>query len=128
MDAAPAHVPNQIPLKKRLLFGAGAVALFAHGLRGLWIDDLVVFFPRKHRRPVTIHFHGVPALIAWVAIFLVCVSLLSVIVDHYDRRRNERFYAELFGGCQATAWAIAFLALVLKAILAIIALVASLRA
>jgi hypothetical protein len=125
MDAAPDHVPNQIPLEKRLVAGAEAAALLAYGLHGLWVDDLLIILPRKHHRPPRIHFHGIPAIIAWTAIFMSCVGLVSVIVDHHDRRRNERTYAQFLDLCQLTTILLSLVALLWQAVLATITFVRS---
>jgi hypothetical protein len=116
------RTPNQIPLDKRALHAAGALALFAYGLHGLWINDLFIVLPRKRRGFGGIHLHGAPAIIMWVAMFMVCLALLSVVIDHYDRRDNERHYQDFFRLCLIAALFAGGAALVVDLVLAIVRL------
>jgi hypothetical protein len=62
---------------------------------GIAADDLFLFLPGSRRRPsVEIHLHGVPALLAGAAIMSAAGTLLSVVVDHYDKRNNETNYRQ----------------------------------
>ena len=82
------HIPNRIPREERrmnLLFSA---LLFAYGSYGVWINDL--YIPGKRSRGI--HLHDVPAWIMYAAMICACLVMLSVVVDHYDRRNNERHY------------------------------------
>jgi TRAP-type C4-dicarboxylate transport system permease small subunit len=82
------HVPNHIPKEERranLLFSA---LLFAYGSYGVWVNDL--YIPGKRSRGI--HLHDVPAWIMYAAMICACVVMLSVVIDHYDQRNNERHY------------------------------------
>jgi len=82
------YIPNEIPREERrnnILF---STLLFAYGSYGVWVNDL--YIPGKRSRGV--HLHDVPAWIMYAAMICACVVMLSVVVDHYDRRNNERHY------------------------------------
>ena len=81
------YVPNVISPGERTGHIILSLALLAYGAYGVWINDLYV--PGKRRG---IHLHDVPAWIMYGAIICACMVLLSVVVDHYDRRDNERYY------------------------------------
>jgi hypothetical protein len=82
------HIPNVIPAEERRMNIIFSVLLFAYGSYGVWVNDL--YIPGKHSRGV--HLHDVPAWIMYGAMICACVVMLSVVVDHYDCRPNERHY------------------------------------
>ena len=85
--AAAGYTPNHVPLSARLLRGFGALALIAWGAIGVMVDDLVL--PAKRG---ALHLHGLSAWIMAAAMLCGAAVLVSVVVDHYDRRRNEVAY------------------------------------
>lgn len=84
------YTPNHIPDKKRKLNSIFSVLLFSYGSYGVYVNDLVI--PLGKRRHRGIHLHDVPAWIMYGAIICACLVMLSVIVDHYDKRNNETNY------------------------------------
>jgi hypothetical protein len=86
------YTPNQIPKDEIFKNIVVSCLLFIYGAYGVWIDDMLIPFPSR-RRSMDIHLHGVPAWIMYGAIICACLILLSVILDHYDKRNNERHYA-----------------------------------
>jgi len=88
----PPHKPNQIPSYERVGNIIFSVLLFSYGTYGVWVNDL--YIPGKHG-PGT-HLHNVPAWIMYGAMLCACTVMLSVVVDHYDRRPNEEAY-RIFG-------------------------------
>ena len=85
--AAAGYTPNHVPLSARLLRGFGALALIAWGAIGVMVDDLVL--PTKTG---ALHLHGLAAWVMAAAMLCGAAVLVSVVVDHYDRRRNEAAY------------------------------------
>ena len=79
---------NHIPRSERITNTVFALLLFAYGSYGVWINDL--YIPGK--RSNGIHLQDVPAWIMYGALVSASVVLLSIVVDHYDRRNNERHY------------------------------------
>jgi hypothetical protein len=49
-----------------------------------------LYLPSKRSRGM--HLHDTPAWIMYGAIICACLAMLSVVIDHYDRRNNERHY------------------------------------
>jgi hypothetical protein len=82
------HIPNQIPRSERIWNTVFAVLLFAYGTFGVWINDLYI----PGRRSNGVHLHDVPAWVMYGAMICACLVMLSVVVDHYDMRPNERRY------------------------------------
>ena len=103
------HHPNQIELSTRIWYLILSAILLAYGTFGVWLDDIYV--PGK-RSPGT-HFHGEPAWLIYMAMVSASLSMLSVIVDHYDIRNNEVGYQRFAKVTQALAWALFILALIL---------------
>jgi hypothetical protein len=81
------YVPNDISTEERIGHIILSLLLLAYGTYGVWVNDLYV--PTKRRG---IHLHDVPAWIMYGAIICACIVLLSVVLDHYDRRNNEKHY------------------------------------
>jgi hypothetical protein len=99
---------NQIPLAVRALKITVSAVLLVYGSYGIFVNDLYV--PGKHGPGI--HLHNVPALVMYSAIICACSAMLSVVVDHYDRRNNESGY-RLFGRvAEYFGWALFALSLV----------------
>ncbi len=62
--------------------------VMAYGILGLCYDD--VYIPG--RRTPGFHFHGPLIYMAFSAYVCFDVYLMVVVVDHYDKRNNERKY------------------------------------
>jgi hypothetical protein len=96
-DAEGRYLPNHIPSEERIVHSIGSLLLLAYGSYGVWVNDLYI----PGRRSRGIHLHDAPAWIMFGAIICACLVMLSVIVDHYDRRNNEtnyRLFARAFTG------------------------------
>lgn len=86
------HTPNHIPASKRFIYVLFSLFLLGYGGCGLWANDLEI--PGRHGR-IVMRLHGVPAWIMYGAFICACVVMLSVVVDHYDKRNNETQYKNL---------------------------------
>lgn len=95
------YVPNQIPPKERLIHIGLSVLLMAYGTYGLWINDIYV--PGRRRG---VHFHDTPAWLLYGAIVCACLVMMSVVVDHYDRRDNEKHYRTFARGGEYLGWSL----------------------
>jgi MFS family permease len=99
--------PNRIPRSKQISHVVGSMVLLTWVVSGLLADDLYV--PGR-RSSGGIHLAGVEAgLIAGAAICAVA-NMLSVVVDHYDRRNNEIKYAHFAAVCGWCGWLLFFIA------------------
>lgn len=101
-DAAPPpeqpYSPNHIPAGERWFYGVVAAIAIAYGSYGIWVDD--IYIPGKSSGGI--HFHGLAAWLVYLGMLCLAANFLSVIVDHLDRRNNERNY-RLFA--RVTCWA-----------------------
>jgi hypothetical protein len=101
--------PNQIPLGERIIYIILSSIMLVYGTFGVIIGDL--YIPGK-RRP-GFHFHGVPAWIMYGAFLCAVANMMSVVVDHYDKRNNETNYKLFARVTQIAGWALFALALIL---------------
>lgn len=106
------YTPNQIPRAERLLNILYAVVIIAFGAIGLTTGELLL--PGKRTSsPNGLALHGLPALAMYAAMICACAVLLSVVVDHYDRRNNEINYRRFAQIGKILGWSFFFLSLVL---------------
>ncbi len=87
LSAQSVYVPNTLTASQRWMIGFIALALLLVGGYGVWIDELWI--------PEGESLHGLPARTMYLAWVLAAVSLSSRLVDHYDRRNNEKHYKHL---------------------------------
>lgn len=106
----PTYTPNSYPLSTLLSNLIFSIGLLAYGAFGLLFDDLYV--PGRHSKGM--HFHGFSAITMFAAFICAALVLLSVIVDHYDKRNNEMRY-QIFGiYMRWIGWALFISAIVLE--------------
>ncbi len=95
------YTPNEVSLRKRVINILIALFIVAYCSYSLWIDQLYIPFINRYAPAMSqgITFRGIDA---WVmAGALLCAVLFCVlsVVDHYDRRRNERHYQKAVQAC-----------------------------
>jgi hypothetical protein len=93
------YIPNQIPTDERVTHVLLSLLLFIYGSFGVWADDLYV--PGKRGG---VHLHDTPAWIMYGAMICACLVMLSVVLDHYDRRNNERHYRAFAAVGEFVGW------------------------
>lgn len=101
------YTPNHIPKGQRTGYLVFSLFLLGYGAYGVWVNDL--YLPGRRSRGI--HLHDAPAWMMYGAIICACLVMLSVVVDHYDRRNNEtnyRIFADVF---TAIGWAMFALSL-----------------
>jgi predicted RNA-binding Zn-ribbon protein involved in translation (DUF1610 family) len=81
------YTPSHISFGKRVFGILLSLGLIGYGLLGLLADDL--YLPGSGPG---IHLYGTPALLMCIAFICAAGVLLSVVIDHYDKRDNERYY------------------------------------
>ena len=86
------YTPNHISLDKRAVYLVVSSGIIFYAVGSLLQDDFYIWFPGKRGRHISEHLHGTAAWLAAGATFAAASSLLAVVVDHYDRRNNERNY------------------------------------
>ena len=106
------YTPNHIPANERILNLVFSILLAGYGAYGVFVNDL--YIPGK--RSKGIHLHDVPAWIMYAAIICACLVMLSVIVDHYDKRNNETNYKLFANIFRYLGWGFFVLSLVMAII------------
>lgn len=106
------YTPNHIPANERILNLVFSILLAGYGAYGVFVNDL--YIPGK--RSKGIHLHDVPAWIMYAAIICACLVMLSVIVDHYDKRNNETNYKLFANIFRYMGWGFFVLSLVMAII------------
>ena len=103
---AMAYTPNEIPLKVRLFNTLAAVFLLVYG--GVGVYKNYIYIPSKRNNA---HLHDEPALLMFAAMVCGSLVLLSVVVDHYDKRNNERSYQLFARALKWLGWLLFFASL-----------------
>jgi hypothetical protein len=85
--APPSETPNHIPEGERYWNGFLSFLLLAYGTYGAIVEH--IYLPGRHGG---IHFYGRAAWFAYGAMLFAAANMISVIVDHYDKRNNETNY------------------------------------
>jgi hypothetical protein len=83
------YVPNEIPSGDLLISMIFSPLLLAYGTYGIWID--AIFIPGGRGG---VFFHGFAAWIMYGAFVSAVCAMVSVCLDHYDRRNNELKYQQ----------------------------------
>ena len=84
--------PNFIPLKTRICVLILSLIFIIYTIFGISNNDLVV--PLSKRGRTSFHLHGIFMYLGAIGIVCFIASMISVIVDHYDKRNNEYLYEE----------------------------------
>lgn len=100
--------PNEIPLEVRFYHTLSAILLFIYGSHGVWVNDLVFRMKGGFR----IHLHDFPAWLMFGSLLAACVVLISVVIDHYDRRNNEAKYKACARYGEYVGWSLCGLSLI----------------
>jgi len=87
------YIPNEVPLYDRIKNIVLSVAMAIFGTMGLIDNDLAVSVCRRCEE--VYHFSGIAAVIMYIALMTMCVSFVSEVVDHYDKRNNEHVYHKI---------------------------------
>lgn len=103
-----AYNPNRIPKWERNINILFSTILLGYGIFGLIIDDL--YIPGK--RGTGIHFHGIATWILFGAFLSGVANMMSVVVDHYDKRNNEKNYKLFSRITQILGWTLFVIALI----------------
>ncbi len=82
--------PNRVPLLFRIYLVGLALVMLVYGASGFWNNKLELSTSKGGGGRLV--FHDRPAWLLASAIIIGAVLLLSVVVDHYDRRNNESRY------------------------------------
>lgn len=104
--------PNHIPAGERVMNIILSAILLTYGLYSLITDS---FYLQGRSRGHSGYLHGEPGWVLFGAVLCATASLLSVVVDHYDKRNNVKNYKLFARVTHVAAWALFIAALVLEA-------------
>lgn len=96
------YIPNKIPFKERMMNKILSIILLAYGGYGIYINDLYI----SGKRGNGVHLHDEPALVMYAAFICGCLVMLSVVVDHYDERDNEKKYKRFAKAFKYLGWSL----------------------
>jgi TRAP-type C4-dicarboxylate transport system permease small subunit len=97
---------------ERVSYLAFSAVILAYGTYGVSTNDL--YIPRRRHG---IQLHDTPAWLVYGAIVCACLVMLSVVVDHYDRRDNEKNYRVFAKTFTVIGWTLFGLSLVFDLVL-----------
>jgi hypothetical protein len=109
----PSHKPNSVPRDVRLWNIALGLSLLSWSAFSFHTGSVDLW----GRRLKIGHFHGGPAVLMALAGLCGALVLLSEVVDHYDTRNNESWYANFRWLLLRICWCFAAAALITHAIL-----------
>lgn len=84
-----AYKPNKIPLEERIASVLISMFVLLYGTIGVMVDD--IFIPGK-RAGQGSHYHGLLAWILYASFLFAIANMMSIVVDHFDKRDNEKNY------------------------------------
>ena len=74
--------------------------LLTYGTYGLYMNDILI----PGRRGAVMHLSGIPAWLVYIAMLFAAANMLAVVIDHYDKRNNERAYLHIVVSSQWLGW------------------------
>lgn len=104
------YTPNEINPILRFCYILFSVLVILIGIDGLVNDDLYL---KVDYRP-GIHFNGNAALIMFFSLICLMANLISFVIDHYDKRRNETYYKKFRKWTQISGWTTFVLAIIVQ--------------
>lgn len=93
------YIPNRIPFRKRVLNIFLSLILIIYGSHGIYTNDLYIIGKRGG-----LHLHDGPAFMMFAAFLCGSLVMLSVVIDHYDKRNNEQKYKSFASFFEITGW------------------------
>jgi len=103
--------PNRIPLYERVFHVLASAFMMGYAIYSVRKND---FFLRG--RGSSIHLREFPAWVMAGAFLCACAVMLSIVIDHYDKRNNEYQYRSFAKFFQYCGWMLFGLSLVFAAI------------
>jgi uncharacterized membrane protein len=89
MDEDEPWKPNSISVSERVFNLVLAIALLVQGVIGFYFAEVRLTPPKQK---AAILFREGPAWLMAAAMVVGALVLISVVIDHYDRRQNEHAY------------------------------------
>ncbi len=104
------YTPNEVNPITRFFYILFSVVIIIIGVNGLIYDDLYI---RVDYRP-GVHFTGKAAIIMLFSLICLTANLISFIIDHYDRRRNEKYYKKFRKWTEILGWVTFIIAIIMQ--------------
>ncbi len=101
---------NEVNPILRITFILFSIILVLIGANGLIKDDLYI---RVDYRP-GVHFTGNAAIIMFISLLCLILNLISNVIDHYDKRRNEKYYKAFRYWTEKLGWVTFILAVIIQ--------------
>ncbi len=90
VDREGNYIPNIVPLKDRIQHLIIALIFIVIGIYGMFNNGLNI----SGMQVEGMQFEGDTKWIVYVSLITGCLSSLSIVIDHYDKRDNEmKYYA-----------------------------------
>ncbi len=89
------YIPNFIPLERRAKYALSSVALIAFSAYSLSHNSMDIPYGSK-RHAVLVHFSGLGLVLPTLSLICGVLVGLSVLVDHLDKRQNEKIYKQIY--------------------------------
>lgn len=108
------YTPNEIPAWDRVRNIAISGSLLVYGAHGVWVNDLSIRFLKRRYGGELYHLHNGAAVLMYIGFIFLSVAFISEVVDHYDRRDNEKAYKQFFVLCMLAGIGFSFLAYLVR--------------
>lgn len=104
------YTPNEVNPILRFFYILTSIVIILIGVNGLINDDLYIKIGYKPG----IHFTGNAAIIMFFSLVCLIANLISFVIDHYDRRRNEKYYKKFRKWTEILGWVTFVLAILIQ--------------
>lgn len=90
--------PNKVPPKEQVIFVVFSIFLLVYGTTGIINDDLFILGGSNGSRSraatvrTGVHLHGPAAWCIYAGMLCAVACMVSMVIDHYDKRDNEIQY------------------------------------
>lgn len=95
------YKPNEIPRRLRTWYIISSIVLISYGT--YCVANNAMYLPAK-RRITPLAIHGFPMWFTYLAFLSASANLISVVIDHYDRRDNEINYKKFAAITSKLGW------------------------
>lgn len=89
------NIPNEVPFRLRVVLGIIVVLFMVISARSIYFQHVVLPYSGGRSRSMLLEFTGIGIVVPILALVMYSIGLLALIVDHYDRRPNERAYEKI---------------------------------
>lgn len=106
------YTPNKIEIEERMFNIIISIILITMGILAIYYNSFPLLIPGKRMHGVKIMLHSEPLWIFLLVLVCAVLFLLSVVVDHIDKRDNERKYAIFANLMKKLMWIFLWISLI----------------